>query len=207
MVTCRDCIKVKGQGRRGDSWICNDCRVEVNVEVLNQSVNIFIFTGPEGARHPEVAEIVGSTLGISQVVPYTTRPRRENEEDGQYAVFVSPAVFNDAQDRGEFLCVSESYGHHYGIKYDDMERMIGTEQNVCLFADCSGADLVKEKYGDSVVRVYIDEVGHESSSDRWSTEYKTNCEYVFLNVDFPYLMFDLTNKLQSYLSLEWVEDF
>ncbi|WP_284641245.1 hypothetical protein [Paenibacillus silviterrae] len=28
MITCGECGKIKGQGETGNSWICEDCKVE-----------------------------------------------------------------------------------------------------------------------------------------------------------------------------------
>ena len=66
---------------------------------LKEKEMIFVFTGPHGAGRKTVAEMSGSTLGLKQVISYTTRPQRPTEFDGQDYHFITSKQFADAQER------------------------------------------------------------------------------------------------------------
>lgn len=201
------CSKMNGIGTITGSWNCKGCRREESTGESKQSCIIFALTGSMGFASYHVVEMIGSTLGIPQVVPFTTRPRHMNEVNGQQAHFVSAADFSEAEDNAEFLSVSEYDGHRYGIKSADLERMVRGERSICLRTDLEGAQKLKVRYGDNVVRISIDEEENEPGDRKKRLKTGSTYEHAFLNIDFPYLMFDLTKTLESYMELDLVEDF
>lgn len=205
VVMCENRRKVNGHSGIRNCSICGNCGNRKSNGLTSPSCKIFVITGPVGFGCPNVAEMIGITLGIRQVVLYTTRPRRKNEVNGQEFTFVSPDTFFGAFDREEFLWSAEFQGNFYGMKYVDIERMIQTESGIYLIADRIGAEEVKERYGENVVRIFI--YDEASSAETLDLEYKTKCEHVFQNIDFPHLMFDLAKTLHHYLQYDLVEDF
>jgi guanylate kinase len=190
---------------------------------LKEKEMIFIFTGPNGAGRRTVAEMSGSTLGIKQVISYTTRPPRANEVDGQDYYFLKPAQFFQAQQNGEFLEITEIDGNLYGIKHDDIERSFKSKGSVYLVLNSHGAEHLKKTYGDHVVRIFIyadrDLVAARLREKGLSAQqiegllshfdeemtYRSSCEHTFENIDLAHTVFDLTKTLDDYLQRNLLE--
>jgi guanylate kinase len=190
---------------------------------LKDKEMIFVFTGPHGAGRKTVAEMSGSTLGMKQVISYTTRPQKATEEDGQDYHFISPAQFVQAQAGGEFIEVSTVNDHLYGIKSADIERMFQHSGSIYLILNRFGAETLKKLYGDHVVQIFIyaqrdtleermkesgdsEEIASKYLSD-YENElaYRDQCDHVFENVDLAHTVFDLTKTLDLYLNRNLVD--
>ena len=174
---------------------------------------IFVFTGPNGAGRRTVAEMSGNTLGIRQVISYTTRPPRSSEVDGQDYHFISSEAFAKAEAQNQFIEVIEIDGNRYGIKEADVAEMLNKYGAIYLILNRYGAEALKNIYGNRVVRIFIyadreTVLGREKTrgdspelikrymshfDDEMS--YKEACEHSFENVDLAHTVFDLTKTL------------
>jgi guanylate kinase len=190
---------------------------------LKEKEMIFIFTGPHGAGRKTVAEMSGSTLGIKQVISYTTRPQRPTEVDGQDYHFISQDAFAKAEAQEEFIEVITIDGYLYGIKNQDIEHMFQASGSIYLILNRYGAEQLKKLYSDHVVRIFIyasrDELQKRLQESGYSETdvarylshyeeemaYRTECEHVFENVDLAHTVFDLTKTLDNYLSRNLVD--
>ncbi|KIL38075.1 guanylate kinase [Gordoniibacillus kamchatkensis] len=184
---------------------------------LKEKEMIFVFTGPNGAGRRTVADMSGSTLGVKQVISYTTRPPRANEVDGQDYHFLKPAQFFQAQQNGEFLEISEIDGNLYGVKSRDIEERFRSKGSIYLILNRYGAQKLKELYGDHVVRIFIyadrrlveqrfrekgyneEQIAGFMSHFDEEMAYKDECEHAFENIDLAHTVFDLTKTLDKYL--------
>ncbi|MEW9700804.1 guanylate kinase [Paenibacillus sp. SI8] len=185
---------------------------------LKEREMIFVFTGPHGAGRKTVAEMSGSTLGMKQVISYTTRPPRATEVDGQDYHFISPAEFVAAQAANEFIEVSTVNDHLYGIKSADIEHMFKQSGSIYLILNRFGAQTLKKLYGNHAVQIFIyaepDTLAQRMRESGDSEEiiakylsyyedeiaYRDQCEHVFENVDLAHTVFDLTKTLDQYLN-------
>ncbi|WP_281890276.1 guanylate kinase [Paenibacillus sp. YYML68] len=185
---------------------------------LKDTEIIFVFTGPNGAGRRTVAQMSGSTLGIKQIVSYTTRPPRAIEVEGQDYYFITAEAFADAESKDEFIEVMEIDGYHYGIKESDVTTQLQKFGAVCLILNRYGADALKSVYGDRVVRICIyadrdtvmkreqqrgdspEQIERYMSHYDEEMEYKDSCEHAFENIDLAHTVFDLTKTLdENYL--------
>ncbi|MBD0379479.1 guanylate kinase [Paenibacillus sedimenti] len=185
---------------------------------LKEREMIFVFTGPHGAGRKTVAEMSGSTLGMKQVISYTTRPPKATEVDGQDYHFISPAQFVAAQADNEFIEVSTVNEHLYGIKSADIELMFQQSGSIYLILNRFGAQTLKKLYGEHVVQIFIyadratlEERMRESGDSEeliakylshYEDEmaYRDQCDHVFENVDLAHTVFDLTKTLDQNLN-------
>lgn len=176
---------------------------------------IFVFTGPNGAGRRTVAQMSGQTLGIKQALSYTTRPARPTEVDGQDYHFITPAAFAEAERDNKFIEVVEMNGHRYGIKEEDVADLLFVYGAVYLVLNSYGAEELKQRYGDRVVRISIyadrDTVLQREKERGDSPEliernmaefdreyaYKDRCEHAFENLDLAHTVFDLTKALDD----------
>jgi guanylate kinase len=182
---------------------------------LNDKELIFVFTGPNGAGRRTVAQMSGSTLGMKQVISYTTRPPRSSEADGQDYHFVSAKHFSEAEANKEFIEVIEIDGNRYGVKGQDVAHMLQKFGAVYLVLNRYGAESLKKIYGDRVVRIFIyadretvrqreeargdsqDLIGRYMSHYEEEMAYKEACEHAFENLDLAHTVFDLTKVLDD----------
>ncbi|UUZ82932.1 hypothetical protein LJK88_02620 [Paenibacillus sp. P26] len=176
---------------------------------------IFVFTGPNGAGRRTVAQMSGNTLGIKQVLSYTTRAPRSAEVDGQDYHFITMDEFKAAESRNEFLEVIELAGNRYGIKEQDVADMVQKFGTVYLVLNRHGAETLKKLYGDRIVRIFIyadretilrreqergdtqELIDRNMSQYDTEMEYKDQCEHVFENLDLAHTVFDLTKALDD----------
>jgi guanylate kinase len=178
---------------------------------------IFVFTGPNGAGRKTVADMAGLTLNIKQVLSYTTRPRRPTEVEGEDYFFVSRESFKEAQQQGQFIEVIEFDNNQYGIKSSDIEAQLQASGCIYLVLNSEGTHILKNLYGDKVVRIFINADKEQLISRQQErgdspeimarymtnyekeTAYRSQCEHVYDNTDLSHTMYDITKTLEKYL--------
>jgi guanylate kinase len=190
---------------------------------LKEKEMIFVFTGPHGAGRKTVAEMSGSTLGIKQVLSYTTRPQRPTEVDGQDYHFITTQQFAEAEGRDEFIEITTVNNFFYGIKSNDIQNMFLSSGSIYLILNKHGAETLKKLYGDNVVRIFIyadRDVLENRMRESGDTEediqlylshfedemaYREECEHAFENIDLAHTVFDLTKTLDGDLNRNLVD--
>src|SRR5690606_12674181 len=99
---------------------------------------IFVFTGPDGSGRKTIADMVGSTLGMTKVLSYTTRKPRAGEASGQDYYFISEEEFAEAEARGEFVEAVEINGVRYGIKEAEIDELFQKKKFIYLILNAQG---------------------------------------------------------------------
>jgi len=184
---------------------------------------IFVFTGPDGSGRKTVADAVGLTLGLRKIISYTTRSKRPIEEDGQDYHFVTDSRFQEIVDAGEFLEHLTIDGYQYGVKEADILAAFETG-SVYLVLNRHGAEVLKQRFGDQVVRIFIyadrrtvhdRQIGEgfaESFIEKRLAHYDEDmaygpqCEHSVENIgDLGHTIFHVTNILESYLERDLVD--
>lgn len=184
---------------------------------LKDKERLFVFTGPDGSGRNTIADMVGSTFGMKKVISYTTRKPRPIEEDGQDYHFIDRAQFEAMADRGEFLEQVTINDNLYGIKNADVANMFQTFSCIYLILNTAGAEILKQLYGDKVIRIFIyadrqiveerqrtkglseEEIAVRLSHYDRDMSYMPACEHALENLDLAHAVFDLTNVLENYL--------
>lgn len=190
---------------------------------LKEFDKIIVFTGPYGSGRKTLADMAGSTLGLKEVLSYTTRAPRPGENDGEDYFFISQEQFLTAKDNGEFIEVTELRGHSYGIKSRDLEQMVEQSGGVYLVLNGYGANLIKALYQEQVIRLFIyaeretvrERLKERGDSDALIEEnlaiydqelvYESDCEHVFENSESAHTIFALSNILEGYLNRNLIE--
>ncbi len=190
---------------------------------LKETERIFIFTGPDGSGRSTIADMVGNTLSMKKVISNTTRSPRPSEEHGQDYYFVNREQFIQAIEGDEFLEHIDINNNLYGVKNKDIEHMFEKFSCIYLILNPNGADILKEYYGDKVVRLFIyadrvtveerqrkkglaeQEINSHLSHYDQDMAYMNQCEHSFENVDLAHAVFDITNILDTYLDRNLVD--
>lgn len=190
---------------------------------LQEKDMIFIFTGPDGSGRKTLADMAGSTLGLQEVLSYTTRKPRSAENDGVDYHFISRDDFLDAERNGEFIESVDIDGNLYGIKMTDLESLIQKSGSIYMVMNLHGSDIIKARYGDKVVRLFVyadrntvlerqrergdseeDIARHMSHYDE-TMQYMKQCEHAFENFESAHTIFALSKTVESYLNKDWVD--
>jgi guanylate kinase len=190
---------------------------------LPKSKAIFIFTGPVGSNRKSIAEMVGSTLSLHHIVAYTTRNRRSYETDGQDYHFVDLDTFKQAELNNEFIEEHQLKDIHYGIKTEEILYAFMRHNFVFLLLNKEGSEVLKNIYGDHVIRIFIysdKEKVRERLISRGDTAevvedylkqydseimYKDQCEFQFENREVVDITYDIANALDHWLQRQLIE--
>lgn len=112
---------------------------------------LFIISSPSGGgKGTLIREVLQTVPNIGYSVSFTTRQKREGEENGKHYNFVSHEEFENLIKQGEFLEYAEVHGNYYGTSKRQVEREISIGRDIILEIDVQGADAIREKVADSI---------------------------------------------------------
>lgn len=112
---------------------------------------LFIISSPSGGgKGTLIKEVLQNVPSIGYSVSFTTRQKREGEENGKHYNFVSHKEFENLIDSDEFLEYAEVHGNYYGTSKNVVEQEISAGRDIILEIDVQGADAVRGKVADSV---------------------------------------------------------
>lgn len=107
---------------------------------------LFVISAPSGTGKTTLVE------RLVQVVPnlrisrsYTSRARRNGEQDGVDYHFIPRDEFERRIDRQAFLEWADVFGHLYGTGAADVEQLLAEGQDVVLVIDVQGARQVRQR--------------------------------------------------------------
>jgi guanylate kinase len=106
--------------------------------------NLYIIIAPSGAGKTSLVEqllVQNTNLYVS--ISHTTRPARNNEENGVNYHFISEADFTDMLSEGDFLESAEVYGHNYGTSKKWVDSQLTLGRDVILEIDWQGAQQIR----------------------------------------------------------------
>ncbi|WP_019914276.1 guanylate kinase [Paenibacillus sp. HW567] len=119
------------------------------------SPKIIIITGTSGSGRKSIARQLSASLGIPNVIPYTTREIRPQEQDGENYHFIPDGEFQAMAERNAFLQTVHLERGCYGIAVQELEQGLEQHNAVIVVVNHEGAKAFREKYGEDAVRVFI----------------------------------------------------
>lgn len=118
---------------------------------------IFCFMGKSASGKDTIFRIISNTIpNLNKIIPYTTRPIRNGETEGNEYHFVTNEEFNQMKTNGQVI-ESRSYNTIYGIwTYFTSSNNIDLENhNYIIINTLNGYNSLKKYYGDNIVPIYI----------------------------------------------------
>lgn len=113
--------------------------------------NLIIISSPSGGgKGTLIKEILKTVPNIGYSVSFTTRERREGEENGRHYFFVGEEKFQDLMEQGEFLEFAEVHGNFYGTSIKQVNGEIELGRDIILEIDVQGAESVLKKLPEAV---------------------------------------------------------
>jgi guanylate kinase len=106
---------------------------------------MLMIVAPSGAgKSSLVNALLQSEPGLTISLSTTTRSPRPGEVDGKDYRFVTPEVFKQERDQGQFLEWAEVHGHFYGTSKTWIEQQMQTGSDVILEIDWQGAQQIRK---------------------------------------------------------------
>ena len=104
-----------------------------------------MIVAPSGAgKSSLVNALLQSEPGLTISLSTTTRSPRPGEVDGKDYRFVTPEVFKQEREQGQFLEWAEVHGHFYGTSKTWIEQQMQTGSDVILEIDWQGAQQIRK---------------------------------------------------------------
>lgn len=117
--------------------------------------HLFILSGPAGVGKGTLRKLLFQAIpDLCFSVSCTTRPPRQNEEDGQDYFFIDTREFERQVKEGAFLEWAKVHGNLYGTRRDDVNRCVEAGRNMVLEIDVQGCRQVKSCMPEAI-RIFI----------------------------------------------------
>jgi len=123
---------------------------------LNQPPLVIVFSGASGSGKDSVLNAVVARMEatgspIHFVVTATTRPRRDDEVDGEDYFFVSEAQFRQMIARDELVEHALVYGQYKGVPKQQIRAALASGKDVALRLDVQGAAAIRRLFPNAVL--------------------------------------------------------
>ena len=117
---------------------------------------LLVLSSPSGAGKTTLARgLLAADAGLVMSVSVTTRTPRPGEVDGRDYVFCDQAAFERMRDEGALLEWASVHGNLYGTPKGAVMDMLAAGKDVLFDIDWQGAQQLKEKASDDLVRVFV----------------------------------------------------
>ncbi|MBN2571257.1 MAG: guanylate kinase [Ignavibacteriales bacterium] len=131
-----------------------------------KSYKLIVFSAPSGSGKTTLVKyILNKFPDFVFSISATTRPKRENEENGVEYFFHSEKEFEEKIKNNEFIEWERFYDYYYGTLKSFIEEKIEQEKVVIFELDVKGALNFKKIYPDSVL-VFISPPDFETLEKR-----------------------------------------
>lgn len=146
------------------------------LKTKDRSGKVIVVSGPSGVGKSTICREVVSRLNNARLsVSVTTRPKGENEVDGQDYWFISEQQFQQRLNKGLLLEYAEVFGHLYGTPKDKVEEALQAGETIILEIDVQGAKQVKVIYPDAVM-IFILPPSQKELAERMSLRGREDTE-------------------------------
>lgn len=117
---------------------------------------IIIISGPSAVGKTRVINCIKKmSVEFEHLISYTTREKRQGEENGKDYHFVSRSKFDNMAGNNLFYEVSKNELGYYGITKESMEKILQNNKNIILDSDLSGYQQFKKKWGRKCVGIFL----------------------------------------------------
>ncbi|MFH0963991.1 MAG: guanylate kinase [Planctomycetota bacterium] len=116
---------------------------------------IVVVSGPSGAGKTTLCRRVLQSTDVEWSVSATTRPPRKAETDGVDYHFISREEFERRIKAGGFAEHAQVFDFLYGTPREPLDLLLRKGGCMLVDVDSQGARVLKERYGDAVVTVFV----------------------------------------------------
>ena len=121
---------------------------------------IYFLMGKSASGKDTIYEKILERFSLTKVIPYTTRPRRENEENGKQYFFVSDEEYLEKEKNNQII-ESRVYETIYGpwryFTVDDGQIDLSFEKDYLMIGTLESYQSIKKYFGEKeVVPLYLE---------------------------------------------------
>ena len=130
---------------------------------------LIVIAAPSGSGKTTVVNslISDKTLNLGFSISATSRPRRENEVDGEDYHFLSDDEFKNKIHSKEFVEWEEVYdGIFYGTLKSELEKLNNLGKNLIFDIDVVGGLSIKKEFPDQTITIFISPPSIEELENR-----------------------------------------
>lgn len=113
---------------------------------------IIVLSAPSGAGKTTIIREVRDRMGpMGYSVSHTSRKPRPGEKNGVHYHFVTPQVFEEMVERGDFVEWANVYGDYYGTSRKALEEELQKGLDILLDVDPVGARNIKQQFPEAIL--------------------------------------------------------
>lgn len=113
--------------------------------------HIFIVSAPSGSGKTTLCRALMEHIpDLLYSVSFTTRPRRNGENDGIDYYFLSKEEFEKGIKEGKWAEFANVHGNYYGTSADILDKGLHSGKDILLDIDVQGAEQILKRYPESV---------------------------------------------------------
>lgn len=118
----------------------------------NSQGRLIVVSGPSGAgKGTLIGRVLPRLDNIHLSVSATTRPRRQDEQDGREYYFLSGEEFEERVRQGDFIEHVEFGFNRYGTLKSEVEKSLAAGRNILLEVELEGARAVRRQIPGAVL--------------------------------------------------------
>lgn len=160
---------------------------------------MLVLSSPSGAGKTTISrEILSKDPYISLSVSVTTRPKRDNEEDGVHYHFKTEEEFQQLVQDGAFLEHATVFGYQYGTLKEPVYQALENGNDILFDIDWQGTQQIREAAGQDVVRVFILPPSQEELESRLRNRAQDNEETIAVR------MAEANNEISHYTEYQYI---
>lgn len=100
---------------------------------------VIVLHGPSGVGKDSVIDSLRERTGIHRATSSTTRPRRDDELDGNHYHFLTEEEFERKIEAGDFAEWAKVYDDYKGLERTEIEQPLAEGRDVIIRTDVQGA--------------------------------------------------------------------
>ena len=180
-------------------------------------INFITISAPSGSGKTTLCKALQLVeSGIEWSISYTTRKRRDIEEDGVDYHFTTLDEFEDLILKGHFVEWENVHGQYYGTALNSLNNAIKGHKTLLLEMDVKGSMSIKKLYPEKTFSIFIIPPSIEHLRDRLKKrgtdsekrieirlnrfkeemEFQNKFDYVMINENLELAKIELQNKVK-----------
>lgn len=156
----------------------------LSMQISERKKKLFVISGSSGVGKGTVIDgFLKKNPSFSFSISYTTRRKREGEQEGINYFYVSKDSFEKSIANDEFLEWAEFSGNYYGTKREFIEKSLEKNKDLILEIETQGALQVKQKMPEAVL-IFIAPPSYEDLENRLRGRNTESEEAITKRLDF-----------------------
>lgn len=116
---------------------------------------LFVIAAASGTGKTTLAKaLLKQDLNLAASVSYTTRPMRDDEQEGKSYHFITESKFSELEKQGVFIESATVYGYRYATAKTAIETIRAKGKDVLLVLDWQGVSALKAN-SEQVVSIFL----------------------------------------------------